>query len=183
MTHRCRGGANAPAERLREGDDARAVWHLPRVTTIMQAQRLTPKLVSTLYTEAMLLADDTRAYFDQRGRDDRDALDPLQRVMFSCESLKVTTRLMHVIAWLLTHRAVENGEIAPARGDDADRRLGHASDSAEDSLTGLPTGARTLIVASADLYGRARRIDDELARGSEPAQGARELQERLGRSF
>ena len=70
---------------------------------------LAKRLIDGLYTEAMLLADEVRAYFDDVGRDARDLLDPIERVLFSCESLKVTTRLMHVIAWLLTQRAVEVG--------------------------------------------------------------------------
>ena len=63
----------------------------------------------------MLLADEARGYFDDAGRGDRDSLDALGRVVFSCESMKVTTRLMHVIAWLLTQRAVAGGRDQPAR--------------------------------------------------------------------
>ena len=76
---------------------------------------LTPKLVDSLYVEAMVLADEARSYFDSAARDDRMELDPVDRVGFSCESLKVTTRLMHVIAWLLTQRAVTAGEHRPLR--------------------------------------------------------------------
>ena len=69
------------------------------------------RLVDSLYVEAMLLADEARGYFDAAGRADRDDLPPLLRVGFSCESLRVTTRLMHVIAWLLVRRALASGEI------------------------------------------------------------------------
>src|SRR5688572_3028039 len=58
--------------------------------------RITPRLVDSFYTEAMLLADEARAYFDDAGRDDRTNLDPFVRVSFACESLKVTTRIMHI---------------------------------------------------------------------------------------
>ena len=85
--------------------------------------QLTPRLVDSLYTEAMLLADEARAYFDRHGREERESLDPLLRVGFSCESLKVTTRLMHVVAWLLTQRAVEAGEISRAHARKPARRL------------------------------------------------------------
>ena len=33
--------------------------------------RITPRLIDSLYTEAMILADEARAYFDEAGRDDR----------------------------------------------------------------------------------------------------------------
>ena len=86
--------------------------------------QLTPKLVDALYVEAMVLADEARSYFDTQGRDDRLSLDPVDRVGFSCESLKVTTRLMHVIAWLLTQRAVAAGELSRAQAGETERRLG-----------------------------------------------------------
>ena len=63
----------------------------------------------------MLLADEARAYFDEAGRDERLTLEPFARVGFACESLKVTTRIMHIVAWLLTQRAVESGEIKSRR--------------------------------------------------------------------
>ena len=54
----------------------------------MNAQsRITPRLIDSLYTEAMLLADEARAYFDETGRDERQTLEPFARVGFACESL------------------------------------------------------------------------------------------------
>ena len=50
--------------------------------------RITPRLVDSLYTEAMLLADEARGYFDEAGRDDRMTLDPFARVGFACESFE-----------------------------------------------------------------------------------------------
>jgi regulator of CtrA degradation len=144
---------------------------------------LTPKLIGGLYTEAMLLADEARSYFDSAGREERDALDPFARVGFSCESLKVTTRLMHVIAWLLTQRAVESGELSRAQAAAPSRRLGEGPESDEALLPRLPEAARTLIEASRDLFARIQRLDEHGA-ASEPAPSpARSLLNRLERSF
>jgi regulator of CtrA degradation len=145
---------------------------------------LTPKLVASLYTEAMVLADEVRAYFDRNGREDRDSLDPLVRVGFSCESLKVTTRLMHVIAWLLTQRAVEAGELSRRQARSPARRLGEAPDTDAALLAALPENAVALINASRDLYARVRRLDE----GTAPApqahpSPARSLLSRLERSL
>ena len=93
-------------------------------TDVAYDARLHHRMIDTHYVEAMLLADEARAYFDEEGRAEREALDPLIRVSFSCESLKVTTRLMHVIAWLLTQRAVQAGEMAARDALDPSRRLG-----------------------------------------------------------
>ena len=120
---------------------------------------LTPKLVDALYIEAMVLADEARSYFDTLGRDDRLSLDPIDRVGFSCESLKVTTRLMHVIAWLLTQRAVAAGELSRAQAGEAERRLGEAPQTDRDLFPRLPEAAADLVRASEELYDRVSRID------------------------
>src|SRR6476661_1642656 len=91
--------------------------------------RITSRLIDSLYTEAMLLADEARSYFDEAGREERATLEPFARVGFACESLKVTTRIMHIVAWLLTQRAVESGEINMIEGRRPERRLGSAQDS------------------------------------------------------
>jgi len=145
--------------------------------------RITPRLIDSLYTEAMLLADEARAYFDDGGREDRDTLEPFARVGFACESLKVTTRIMHIIAWLLTQRAVETGEINGVAGHRPERRLGHASESDPMALRQLPSTARRLVTASTDLYSRIQRLDEgQLA--NEPAPSpARALMGRLERDL
>ncbi|HYE27546.1 MAG TPA: DUF1465 family protein [Allosphingosinicella sp.] len=145
---------------------------------------LTAKLIGSLYTEAMLLADEARSYFDMSGRSDRDSLDPYDRVGFSCESLKVTTRLMHVIAWLLTQRAVESGELSRSQARRPARRLGDAPDSDEALLARLPESALGLIHASRDLYARVKRLDEAGGLGPEAqASPARSLISRLERSL
>lgn len=143
----------------------------------------TPKLIDSLYVEAMLLADEARAYFDKHGRDDRMALDPLVRVGFSCESLKVTTRLMHIIAWLLTQRAVEAGELTPAQANKPDRQLGEAVESDEDVLDQLPESALALIQTSRDLYDRVRRVAEGGGNEGVVQSPARSLLSRLERSL
>ena len=147
------------------------------------SSHLTPKLIDSLYVEAMLLADEARAYFDKHGRDDRLALDPLVRVGFSCESLKVTTRLMHIIAWLLTQRAVEAGELTAAQASKPDRQLGEAVESDPEVLEQLPESALALIQTSRDLYERVRRLAEGGAGEAQAQSPARSLLSRLERSL
>ena len=145
--------------------------------------RITPRLVDSLYTEAMLLADEARSYFDDAGRDDRIALEPFVRVSFACESLKVTTRIMHIVAWLLTQRAVETGEIPSREGRRPERRLGHAAESDPEILAKMPAEAKRLIEASSDLYARIKRIDEGVVADEPPASPARALMGRLERGL
>ena len=145
--------------------------------------RITPRLIDSLYTEAMLLADEARAYFDEAGRDDRLLMEPFARVGFACESLKVTTRIMHIVAWLLTQRAVESGELQRKDGRRPERRLGHANDSDEALLAMLPESARRLIGASAELYARVKRLDEGQAIDEPMPSPARALMGRLERDL
>jgi regulator of CtrA degradation len=145
--------------------------------------RITSRLIDSLYTEAMLLADEARSYFDDAGRDERSTLEPFARVGFACESLKVTTRIMHIVAWLLTQRAIESGEIAGHGGRRPDRRLGNAQDSDPVVIATLPPSAQRLINASADLYARVRRLDEGGLEANVPQSPARALMGRLERGL
>lgn len=145
--------------------------------------RLHRRLIDSLYVESMLLADEARGYFDDAGRQDRGTLDALSRVQFSCESMKVTTRLMHVIAWLLTQRAVSTGEIAPKDALDPSRRLGDAPETDEDAIRALPDSARLLIGASIDLHRRVARFDSAQAMPRLVESPARAMRERLALAF
>jgi regulator of CtrA degradation len=144
---------------------------------------LTPKLVDSLYVEAMVLADEARSYFDTAARDDRLDLEPVDRVGFSCESLKVTTRLMHIIAWLLTQRAVAAGELTRSQAGETDRRLGPAPESDEALMPRLPAAAIDLIRASEELYERVQRLDEGSFGDARSGSPARSLLNRLERSL
>jgi regulator of CtrA degradation len=147
--------------------------------------RLTRKLVDSLYVEAMVLADEARAYFEDHGVSERDQLSSALRVGYAVESLKVTTRIMHVIAWLLTWRGEAAGEIDAETARRPDRRLGEAGTTDAAVAEQFPEGAQQLVVASTDLYDRVRRLERELIdppkrRRPSPA---RSLLGRLERAF
>ncbi|MEO6152060.1 MAG: DUF1465 family protein [Croceibacterium sp.] len=73
---------------------------------------LSPTIIEALYSEALLLADEARAAFDQSSAERRTGVDEdLARIALSCEALRTTTRMMHSIAWLLNQRAHLAGEL------------------------------------------------------------------------
>jgi regulator of CtrA degradation len=163
-------------------DEYGCVMAVPMLATQPQI-RITRRVIDALYIEAMVLADEARAYFDRVSNDERDVLEPVLRVTFSCESLKVTTRLMHVIAWLLTRRAEDDGEIDQMRRVGASHRLGDAVSTEARAIARLPTEARELIFASCDLFERVRRIDTRLDYSILVASPARALQHQLERAL
>lgn len=144
---------------------------------------ITRKLVDSLYVEAMVLADEARSYFDQEAEADRERMAPDLRVHFACESLRVTTRLMHVIAWLLTQRAVAAGELTAGEAQRSDRRLGDAPESDQLLARTFPETARELIRTSQELYDRVRRLDRVSGEPIRAFSPARTLMSRLERAF
>jgi regulator of CtrA degradation len=147
----------------------------------LQHHELTPKLVDALYTEAMILADEARSYFD------RDPLSggfaPEVSVAFSCESLKVTTRLMHSIAWLLNQKALRAGELSESEATSDVRDLGYAPASDDFQLGRFPEEAQLLIRASEDLYFRLQRISTSMRRLPVDAPVPHMLRDRLLQAF
>ena len=145
---------------------------------------LAGKLVEGLYTEAMLLADEARSHFDEHGFAEREALSPSLRLGYAVESLKVTTRIMHVVAWLLTQRAVLRGELSQFEGRTPDRRLGRAEPGETGVIVQLPETARRLVEASEELYGRVARLEAEMLAPPAPKPSpARALLGKLERAF
>jgi regulator of CtrA degradation len=142
---------------------------------------LTPKLLDALYTEAMLLADEARSYFD---RDQLAGnLPPEISVAFSCESLKVTTRLMHSIAWLLNQKAVRAGELSQSDADGDMRDLGYAPASDGFQVGRFSQEAQSLIAASEDLYFRLQRISGKMRDQSVVTSEPLAMMERIRASF
>lgn len=147
--------------------------------------KLTPKVVNALYTEAMLLADEARGYFD---RDQREiAQGPNMpadvSVALSCESLKVTTRLMHCIAWLLNQKAVAAGEISELDAASEMRELGYAPASDVYQVARFPEQAREIIASSEDLYYRLQRLNSRVRQVEVPVPAPHAMIEKLRASF
>lgn len=142
---------------------------------------LTPKLLDALYTEAMLLADEARSHFD---RDQMGGnLSPEISVAYSCESLKVTTRLMHSIAWLLNQKALRAGELSQTEADSGERGLGYGPATDGFQVERFSQEAQLLIAASEDLYFRLLRLSGKMLNKATPVPEPLAMMERLRASF
>jgi len=121
---------------------------------------INPHIVEALYNEALLLADETRAVFDLSGRlDDASVDEDLARIALSCEALRTTTRMMHVIAWLLNQRAFFKGEITQLQLRRHGRLPSKSSRSNLDQLSLLDPEIRGLVATTERLYARIERLD------------------------
>ena len=144
---------------------------------------LTLKLIDALYTEAMLLADEARSYFESGRFNEEAEQDNLLAVTFSCESLKVTTRLMHCIAWLLNQKALHSGELSEGESWNHDRALGYAPATDQLMVDRFPEEARQIIMASEELFQRLQRLSARLYQEMEAESAVQDMFRRLQSAF
>lgn len=138
--------------------------------------------IERVYREALALVQETASYLEREGLGERDALSAEIRTVFTGESLRVTTRLMQVVAWLLVHRAVAQGEMSSGEALTSGRRLGgHAIclGPAMDGAEALPHRLRALMAASRQIYERIARLEERMLAGGEADNPVHDLLRRL----
>lgn len=154
-----------------------------RSMNMVDATPIGGRIIEMLYVETMLLADDVRWYFDNAQRTGPEGLDMMGRVSFGMESLRATTRIMHVIAWLLARRAVQKGEIDGHEAMEDRYRLAHVPASDMDAIAGLPEEARILIMATVDIHERASRLQASIEADFLDESPARDILRRLSENI
>ncbi|ODT00347.1 MAG: AraC family transcriptional regulator [Erythrobacter sp. SCN 62-14] len=149
---------------------------MPRTTNLSRP------IIEALYTEALILADDVRGVFALGTQGPVGTEDAMARLALSTEGLKTTTRMMHVLAWLLNQRALFAGEInetqmrrhgalPPDRGSDPEY------------LALLEPETRALIIETEQLHRRIARLDEAWRQRFEMHSPARAFQERIEREL
>jgi regulator of CtrA degradation len=115
------------------------------------------------YDEAFDLLIEARNYLAEGLHLGTESMTPEDRLVASCETMRLTSRLVQVMAWLLVQKAVHAGELDPSEADEPARRLGGREVCAESGpwdLGGLPRGLRSLLDRSLALYNRVARLDE-----------------------
>ena len=143
---------------------------------------LSRPIIEALYTEALVLADEVRAVFAAGVREPLAGEDAFVRLALSTEGLKTTTRMMHVLAWLLNQRALFSGELSENQvrlhgALPADR----GADEAQLAL--LEPETRALIANTEKLHRRIARLDEAWRQHCDMASPVRVFQDRIGREL
>lgn len=147
-----------------------------------QSNDLSRPIIETLYSEALMLADEVRAVFALGMHDiDPEASDHL-RLALSSEGLKATTRMMHVLAWLLNQRAYFSGELSENQLR-KHSRLPEDRPSRIEDLALLEEPTRELIDETIRIHSRIARLDQAWRDGFEVQPTVRKLHERIGREM
>lgn len=141
---------------------------------------LSRPIIEALYTEALVLADDVRAVFALGTREPEVGEESQVRIALSTEGLKTTTRMMHILAWLLNQRAFFSGELSERQVRQhgtlpPDRKADPAA------LALLEPETQELIDETEKLHQRIARLDEAWRSGFEMASPARAIHNRLER--
>jgi regulator of CtrA degradation len=145
---------------------------------------INPRIVETLYIEALVLADAARSRFDQlrdaqSGENGVRPADP-DPVEVTCEALRTTTRVMHCLAWLLNHRAWFAGQINALQLRRHGRLISHFPASDPQTVARLPEDLRALVHQSERLYAHIQRLEQAWRSENPAVSGAIErLRDRL----
>ena len=149
----------------------------------MSARNINHEIIEDLYSEALLLADDARAVFDLRIGEKGDNASDSLKIALSIEGLRTTTRVMHVLAWLLNQRAFLAGELSAAQLA-RHNELPEERSADPANLEALEPETRALIRESEDLHARVARLDREMRRAKEQADApVQAMQDRLAQAF
>ena len=119
------------------------------------------------YDEALALVEEARNYAAYVEPRERRRLQLGTRLGVSCESMRVTSRLTQVMAWLLMQRAVVAGEISLDESVNPDNRLGGQEVCLTErsyTVDDLPKSLESLMDRSLNLYIRVSRLENQILR-------------------
>jgi regulator of CtrA degradation len=124
-----------------------------------------------LNNEALALLVEARNYIsalrqqETEAREQHRTRDSSLYLGLSLETMRLTSRLTQVMAWMLAQRAVMAGEISPEEGNSERFRLSGQNVCLQhdaETLDTMPDTLRDLLQRSYDLYARVARLEQQI---------------------
>jgi len=119
-------------------------------------------LFDRTFREGMELVEETAAYLDGDGRRESRLLSRQAALAYAAESMKLTTRLMHVASWLLVQRAVREGDMQAEVARQPRYRMAEREPAVTPSHGELPIALVEYMVRAETLHDRIRHLDRRL---------------------
>ncbi len=115
--------------------------------------------------DAKALIAEVRGYLEAHATNDASGLNYRESLIYSAEILRMVTRLLQLMAWILTQRAVHDGEIDANETRQPKWRLSRVPMAKFDSLDPdrMPNGFADLVERSENLFLRVERLDRQVA--------------------
>ena len=121
-----------------------------------------------LFRDGMDLVEETASYLDGPGRDDAKRLGRSGALAYASESMGLTTQLMQCASWLLTQRAVAEGDMSAREASEDRYRLTPTKITAPSWPAGddpCPPRLGDLALRARELHQRLTRLDTSLFEG------------------
>lgn len=122
-----------------------------------------------IYDDVMRMVSEAAEYLELDAVIERKRVQEKMAPVFACESMRLTTRLMQVTAWLLAMRAVKGGELTREDFVARNYRLGSREVCLGGPVRGaglLPPRLIELLGVSKLLYERVLRLDEQVFSGT-----------------
>lgn len=126
------------------------------------------ELFRRLFSDGMELVEETASYLDGPGREDAKRLGRSGALAYASESMGLTTQLMQCASWLLTQRAVAEGDMSPGEASEQRYRLTPAREKEPVWPAGddpCPPRLGDLSLRASTLHERLSRLDRTLFDG------------------
>ena len=115
-------------------------------------------IVEALYCEALVLADEVRAAFDLPPVGEEIPQSDAESLARSVEGLRTTTRMMHILAWLLNQRAYFSGDLTEGQLR-KHAELPEDRPSEPDQFELLDHDTQVIVIQTEDMHHRIARLD------------------------
>lgn len=123
------------------------------------------ELFQRTYREGMALVEEAATYLDGPGREQAKDLPRATALAYATESMRLTTRLMQVAAWLLVRKAVHEGDMSEDEALTEKYELGGRDLARGAGIKGselLPDALKDLVTRSESIFSRIDRLDAQL---------------------
>jgi len=140
----------------------RAAARLPAGEERPDLPDTTVTFFDSTFEEALALTREARDYLTHGETRERERMTPNDRMLASCEAMRLTSRLTQVMAWLLVQKAVHAGEMTREEARAEEFRLAGKSvcDETRPPVEGsLQPRLADLLDRSHRLYQRVARLD------------------------
>lgn len=137
------------------------------------------EVFARLFKEGMMMVEEAAGYLEGPGRQVARSLSRRGALAYAAESMRLTTRLMHIASWLLVQRSIRRREMTPLDASHHKYSLGGRDTGAGRRFLGtpeLPTALQNLVSRSHRLYERVCRLDDLLYARQFPANDSFKLE-------
>ncbi len=126
-----------------------------------------PVYFKATFQETLNLIREARDYIQYQSAIDTHKLPTRERLTVIAEHERITSRLITSMSWLITERAVKEGELAVADLLSLDIPMSRdcvLADCTSSENHALPIRLRELLVKSYSIYTRVMRLDDMVRR-------------------